>query len=221
VSKALIIGASRGIGLEFVRQYRAEGWDVTATARSPAGLRQLAALDARALELDVTDQQAAARLRGPLRGAEWDVAVYVAGVMSHGGAGAAPSRDEFDRTMHANVFGAVQLIPLIAPQVAAVSGKFAFISSGLGSIAGAESSSTWLYRVSKAALNMAVRAAQGDYRDAVFLVLNPGWVRTDMGGQSAPVPVERSIAGMRKVIAAAGPRDAGAYLDYEGRHVPW
>jgi NAD(P)-dependent dehydrogenase (short-subunit alcohol dehydrogenase family) len=221
VSKALIVGASRGIGLEFVRQYRAEGWEVTATARSPDGLRQLTSLGARALELDVMDPQAPARLSGPLKDTSWDVALYVAGVMSRGGASAALPREEFDRIMHANVFGAMQLIPIIAPGVAAAAGKFGFLSSALGSIAGTESSSTWLYRVSKAALNMAVKAALWEYRDALFLVLSPGWVRTDMGGPGAPVALDQSVSGLRKVIAGAGRADAGSFIDYEGRRIPW
>lgn len=221
MSSALIIGASRGIGLEFVRQYRSEGWRVVATARSHAGLQQLASLGAQPIELDVTDPEAASCLARSLKADRWDVAVYVAGVISRGGAKAAPARAEFDRVMHANVFGAMQLIPLIAPMVARASGKFGFISSLLGSIASTDSSGTWMYRVSKAALNMALRAARGDYPDAVFIALNPGWVRTDMGGESAPVTVDRSVAGMRKVIASASTSDGGAFIDHDGRPVPW
>jgi len=220
MSRVLVIGASRGIGLEFVRQYRADGWEVTATARTEAGLQQLAALGAGTVNLDVTDAQAPARLADAISAARWDVAVYVAGVMSRGTAAATPAVEEFDRVMRANVFGATQLIPAVAPLLVPA-GRFAFISSLLGSIAATESSSTWLYRVSKAALNMAVHAAQAEYRDAVFLALAPGWVRTDMGGPGAPLTVDRSVGGLRRVIAAAGRAEAGAFIDHEGRRVAW
>jgi NAD(P)-dependent dehydrogenase (short-subunit alcohol dehydrogenase family) len=220
MSKALVIGASRGIGLEFVRQYRAESWEVTATARTDAGLQLLASLGARSLELDVTDPRAPGRLVESAEGARWDVVLYVAGAMSRGTAAAAQSVEEFDRIMRANVFGAVQIIPAVAPLIAP-GGRFACVSSLLGSIAGTESSSTWLYRISKAALNMAVHASQSSFPEIVFLALAPGWVRTDMGGPSAPLAVDRSVAGMRKVLATAGRGEAGAFIDHEGRRVAW
>ncbi len=220
MSRALIVGASRGIGLELVRQYRADGWQVTATGRSAAALEQLGSLGAQAVELDVAEEHAAKKLADALK-SPIDVAVYVAGVMSRGRAQSVPPREEFDRVMRANVYGAVQLIPVIAPMVEAAGGRFAFISSGLGSIAEADSSGTWLYRISKAALNMAVKAAHGDFPRAVFLALSPGWVRTDMGGRDAPVTVEQSVSGLRKVIASAQRGDSGSFLSYDGRRVAW
>ena len=87
-----------------------------------------------------------------------------------------PTQSEFDRVMHTNVLGAMQAIPQVAPLVEAAQGRFAFISSELGRIGGATSSHTWLYRVSKAALNMAVASAQHDYPRATLVALHPGWV---------------------------------------------
>ena len=112
----LVLGASRGIGLEFVRQYRAAGETVIATARDAAGLRALEVLGARALELDVTDAASVRGLGRQLEGVKIDLALYVAGVMSRGGATEGPSQDDFDRTMRTNVLGAMQAIPQVAPR---------------------------------------------------------------------------------------------------------
>ena len=81
--------------------------------------------------------------------------------MPRGGATQPPTRDDFDRVMHTNVLGAMQAIPQVAPLVEArAAARFVFITSGMGRIAGVDSSYGWLYRASKAALNMAVAAAQ-------------------------------------------------------------
>jgi NAD(P)-dependent dehydrogenase (short-subunit alcohol dehydrogenase family) len=214
--KVLILGASRGIGLEFVRQYRAAGDTVIATARDDAGLARLAELGAKALRLDVADPASISGLGWQLDGEKIDVALYVAGIMSRGGATAAPSRDDFDQVMRTNVWGAMQAIPLVAPLVEAAVGKFVFISSQMGHIAGVDSSFSWLYRASKSALNMAVSAAQADYPQATFLVLSPGWVQTDMGGPAAPLTVDASVEWMRHTIVLAYKHRHVSFLDYDG-----
>jgi NAD(P)-dependent dehydrogenase (short-subunit alcohol dehydrogenase family) len=213
----LVLGASRGIGHEFVRQYRAQGERVIATARDDAGLERLRALGAEALKLDVTDPASTSGLGWQLDGEKLDVALYVAGVMSHGGAQQPPPRDDFDRVMRTNVWGAMQAIPQVAPLVEAAQGRFAFVSSAMGRIAGVDSSYSWVYRASKAALNMTVAAAQPDYPKAILAALSPGWVQTDMGGASAPLPVEQSVAAMRRAIAALTKKHQGAFLNYDGR----
>jgi NAD(P)-dependent dehydrogenase (short-subunit alcohol dehydrogenase family) len=214
--KILVLGASRGLGLEFVRQYRAAGDNVIATARDDAGLARLQALGAQALKLDVADPASVSGLGWQLDGEKIDVALYVAGVMSHGGATAPPGRDEFDTVMRTNVWGAMQAIPQVAPLVEAAHGKFAFISSQMGHIAGADSSYGWVYRASKAALNMAVVSAQPDYPKATMLVLSPGWVQTDMGGADAPLAVDASVEWMRRTIALAYKHRHVSFLDYDG-----
>jgi NAD(P)-dependent dehydrogenase (short-subunit alcohol dehydrogenase family) len=217
LSTVLVIGASRGIGLEFVRQYR-EQWDrVIATARDTAGLARIEALGAKALKLDVADAASVSGLARQLQGEKIDVALYVAGVYSTAGAREPPTREQFDQLMHTNVLGAMQAIPQVAPLVEAAAGKFVFISSDMGHIAGASSSFGWAYRVSKAALNMAVAAARHDYPGAVFVAMSPGWVQTDMGGPGAPLPVDRSVAAMRQTLAGLTRRQHGAFLNYDGR----
>lgn len=213
----LILGASRGIGLEFVRQYVHAGAQVTATARAEEGLQKIKALGAKPLKLDVADPASVSGLAWMLDGEKFDVAIYVAGVYTQSGATTPPTRDEFDRTMHTNVLGAMQTIPQVTPLVEQVKGKFIFITSGMGCIGEAESSFGWTYRVSKAALNMAVIAAQSDYPQALLLPMCPGWVRTDMGGPNATISVEESVTAMRTTIAGLTAKDKGKYLHHDGR----
>jgi NAD(P)-dependent dehydrogenase (short-subunit alcohol dehydrogenase family) len=130
-----------------------------------------------------------------------------------------PTQPEFDRVMHANVLGAMQAIPQVAPLVAASrsKGRFAFITSGMAEIGTVASSQAWLYRVSKAALNMGVAAARHDYPGVIMVALSPGWVRTDMGGPGGTLSVEESVAVMRRTLAALVPADTGAFLQHDGR----
>lgn len=223
MSAALIIGASRGIGREYVRQLLDAGWQVHATARSDAAVAELQAAGAMPLKLDVTRPESLAGLGWRLDGAKLDLAVYVAGVYGplHQAATASPVQADFDAVMHANVLGAMQVLPLVAPMVESAGGRFVFISSGMGSIAGAESSHGWVYRASKAALNMAVKSAVSDYPKTTFLAMCPGWVRTDMGGQDAALAPEESVAGMLTVIQARRLEDSGSFWNHAGSQVPW
>lgn len=213
----LVIGASRGIGLEFARQYGAAGWRVLATARDDAGCERLQALGAQPLPLDVTDEQANARLATAIADTPLDLALHVVGIMDRAAATQAPARADFDAVMHANVLGAMQLIPRIAPRVERAHGCFGFLSTGMSLISSVPASDCWLYRVSKAALNMAVAAARHDYPGATFVALDPGWVRTDMGGPGAAISVQQSVADMRATLARVTPADSGAFLRRDGR----
>jgi NAD(P)-dependent dehydrogenase (short-subunit alcohol dehydrogenase family) len=212
-----VIGASRGIGLEFVRQYRELGDRVTATARDEAGRLRIQALGAQALRLDVADPDSVEALPAQLEGARFDLALYVAGVSSTAGATQPPPRDEFDHVMRTNVLGAMQVIPHVAPLVEAAGGKFAFLSSQMGYIGGTDSSFGWTYKASKAALNMVVKAAQQDYPRAMMVAISPGWVQTDMGGAGAPMTPEQSVTWMRPSLDGLTARHKGAFLNYDGR----
>lgn len=219
---ALIIGASRGIGHEFVRQLLASGWKVFATARDEQGMQALREQGAQALKLDVTQPESLAGLGWQLDGEKFELAVYVAGV--YGPAhqrGQAPTVQDFDHLMHTNVLGAMQAIPLVAPMVEAANGCLAFISSGMGSIGETQSSDGWLYRASKAALNMVVKTVSFDYPQAVCIALSPGWVRTEMGGPNAAISVEESVSGMLRVLTGLDSKDSGSFRDHEGRQLGW
>ena len=218
--KVLVIGASRGIGLEFARQYLAEGAEVIATARDEEGLQRLKGLGAKALRVDVAQPTSISGLAWLLDGEEIDIALYVAGVFPHGDALSPPTREAFDQAMHTNVLGAMQAIPQVAPLVEAVrggNGRFAFISSAMAKIDGVENSRGWVYRASKAALNMAVASAQHDYPKAIMVAMSPGWVQTDMGGSGAPLTTVQSVTAMRATLAGLKPEHKGAFLGYDGR----
>jgi NAD(P)-dependent dehydrogenase (short-subunit alcohol dehydrogenase family) len=219
---ALIIGASRGIGHELVRQLGAQGWKVSATARTDEALDALRDLNAQAFSLDVAKPESLAGLGWQLDGEKFDLAIYVAGVFGpRDGSKTPPTRQDFDLVMHTNVLGAMQAIPVITPMVEAAKGKFIFISSDMGSVGEASNSYGWIYRSSKAALNMVVKSAVPDYPDATLAVMHPGWVRTDMGGEGAPLSVEESVSGVLKVIAALQKEESGAYRNYAGDNIPW
>ena len=223
----LIIGASRGLGLEFVRQYRHDGWEVIATHRRAVDGKKLAALGAETLALDTTDAKSVAAFANAIKPTSLDVAIYNAGVFGpRESVSIAPSREAFDEVMHANVFGAMQLIPLVAPRLIKNKGSFAFISSRMGSIGGMSGANGVTYRASKAALNAVVRAASMEYgaKGISAFVMHPGWVQTAMGGADADITPEVSITGMRKVIAdAAGHAKThnGGFFDYTGEVIPW
>jgi NAD(P)-dependent dehydrogenase (short-subunit alcohol dehydrogenase family) len=205
-----------------VRQLLAGGWQVHATAREDRAIADLQAAGATALKLDVTQPQTLSGLGWALDGLKLDLALYVAGVYGPAtGASEPPQQSQFDAVMHANVLGAMQVMPLVAPAVEAARGHFAFLTSGMGSIGDAQSSDHWIYRASKAALNMTVRSAAMDYPKATLLAISPGWVRTDMGGPSAPLSVTDSVSGMLRAISTLTLGDTGSFIDHNGRVMPW
>lgn len=217
MSTVLIIGASRGIGLEFVRQYREAGERVIATARDDAGLERLRALGAEPLRLDVGQPTSVSALSWQLDGEKLDVALYVAGVIDRASATSPPTQPTFDHVMHTNVMGAMQVIPQVLPLVEEAGGVFGALSSAMSQIGSVPGSNSWLYRVSKAALNMAVCSARFDYPKARLVALDPGWVQTDMGGGGAPLTAEASVRGLRAVLASVTPQDNGRLIHHDGR----
>ena len=221
MSTALVIGASRGLGLELVRQYLADGWRVIATARDDAGRDRLQALGAQCLRVDVANPLSVTSLEWLLDGEKLDLALYVAGVMDKTQASTPPTQDAFDRVMHANVMGAMMAIPQVAPMVEAADGVFACISSVMGSLQGTRSSDAALYRISKAALNMVVRTSQPEYPRARMVAMHPGWVQTEMGGANATLTPEQAVSHMRKTLAHITHEQTGQFLSYDGSTIAW
>lgn len=220
--KVLVIGASRGIGREIVRQCLAAGDAVTATARQPADVAALQALGARAFALDVADAAGASDLARRVDGAGFDQAWLVAGVYGarlHGLQ--TPSADEFDAVMHTNVLGAMRVLPQLADALAP-GAKLAVISSRMGSIGLRTANAGWLYRASKAALNSVLKDVAIEWNGrATCVALHPGWVQTDMGGAGADLTPERSAADLRRTVAALGPEASGGFFNHDGQPLAW
>jgi NAD(P)-dependent dehydrogenase (short-subunit alcohol dehydrogenase family) len=222
---ALVLGASRGIGLETCRQYLAAGWTVYGTFRQESDRVRLRDLGAHTLKLDVTSVDDVAGIAWQLDGEPLDVAIVNAGVygprtstIRH-----PPTDEQFDLVMRTNVLAAMRLVPMLAALLGPSAGTLAFVSSRMGSIAEAGASYGMLYRVSKAAINMLAKLAHVEYgpRGVRVLSLHPGWVRTDIGGPNADVEVADSVAGMRRVIADADAYPGGRFYDWRGQPLGW
>ncbi|MDH5538829.1 MAG: SDR family oxidoreductase [Rhizobacter sp.] len=222
MTQVLVVGASRGIGFELARQYRAAGDAVTASARDDAALAVLRGLGATAIALDVASAQSVSGLAWQIDGIAFDTVVYCPGLYGPRSDGLQPPTEaDFDRVMHSNVLGAMrvlgQLGDALAPQA-----RIAVLSSRMGSIGGRAGANGWLYRASKAALNSVLKDASIVLAGrAICVALHPGWVQTDMGGAGADLTVERSAADLRRTIAALTAADSGAFLNHDGSAIPW
>jgi NAD(P)-dependent dehydrogenase (short-subunit alcohol dehydrogenase family) len=226
---ALIVGASRGLGLGLARELAGRGWRVIATARDRAGAAGLAAAAAAAggrIEVEEVDIDRPASVDALLRrlaGRRLDLALVNAGVSGpdHRSVERA-TPEEIGALFHTNAIAPVRMARGLLPLVPE-GGTLAFMSSVMGSVAANTAGGHDLYRASKAALNSLTRcfvAQQLGGRKVTVLSLHPGWVRTDMGGPSAAIGVEESVAGLADVIEA--PRAPGHhYLDYQGETIPW
>lgn len=218
----LIIGASRGIGLELVRQCRAGGDAVVATARDDAGAARLAELGAKPLTLDVANAASCAGLAWAIDGEAFDQVWLVAGLYGPHSAGLQPPTDhEFDAVMHTNVLAAMRLLPMVADALAPRA-RVAVLSSRMGSIGLRASTDGWLYRASKAALNSVLKDASLALAGrAICVALHPGWVRTDMGGSGAELDVEHSVRNLRATVAGLSAAHNGAFLNHDGQALAW
>ena len=211
----LILGASRGLGRALTEAYLAQGQRVIATVRKSEDMAPLQALGAQVLQVDLADPASVSGLAWQLDGKSIDLALYVAGVWDGHAAGVPPTQQQFDKVMHSNVLGFMQALPQIAPMVQEAGGVIAAFSSEM-SLLGSADESAWLYRVSKAALNMAVASACQQWPGLTLLALDPGWTQTDMGGPGATVPLAESVRGLMNVLTQVQPEDRGSLWRYDG-----
>ena len=222
MATALIIGASRGIGLALAKEYLAAGWRVIATARQPKDIENLTALGMEAFPCEVSDINDCAALAWRLDGEKIDVAILSAGIMGDWTEKLdTPSSEQFHHVMHINVLAAMRILPVIAPMIKNAKGKLAVISSRMGSLSLREGPDAWLYRASKAALNSVLLDVAHSFPGIISVALHPGWVRTDMGGSGASLSPEQSAAGIRATMAKLTLQDNGTFNNYDGQRLSW
>jgi NAD(P)-dependent dehydrogenase (short-subunit alcohol dehydrogenase family) len=226
MATVLITGTNRGIGRELARQYAEEGWRVHATVRSPDKARSLEAIrgDLNVHELDVTDQGEVKNLARKLKREEIDVLIANAGIKGPISGLGELDYEAWKKVLETNAICPVMLAESFMDNVLAGNQKkFVAISSIMGSISENSGGSTYAYRSSKAALNMAWRSLAVDVagKNAIATMFHPGWVRTDMGGPNAAISSEESASGLRRVIEELTMHHSGRFLDYTGRELPW
>jgi len=227
----LITGAGRGIGLELARQYLDAGWTVHAGCRRPEGaqdLRTMAASSEGGLtvhELDVTDAAQIRALATRLSGESIDILVNNAGLYGPRDASFGNVDDAaWIETIRVNAIAPLHLAEALIDQVARSERRIiANMTSKMGSVGDNTSGGHYIYRSSKAALNIVTSSLAVDLagRGVTAIVLHPGWVRTDMGGGGAPLTAEDSVTGIRRVLDSVGPEDSGRFFGHDGVEVPW
>jgi NAD(P)-dependent dehydrogenase (short-subunit alcohol dehydrogenase family) len=235
----LLTGANRGLGLEFVRQYDADGWRIHACARDPEAAEELKVLAEKAAgrisvhDLDIADFAAIDALANRLRGTPIDVLLNVAGWMgsrSFAREGVSVQQfgssdfAEWESVFRVNTFAPMKMAEAFVDHVASgEQKKIVSLTTIMASLAKNTIGGFYQYRASKAALNAIMRSMAIDLgkRGIIAIPIHPGWVRTDMGGPKADIDAPTSVAGMRKVIAGLTAEQAGRYWTYEGKELPW
>jgi NAD(P)-dependent dehydrogenase (short-subunit alcohol dehydrogenase family) len=228
----LITGVNRGIGLEFVRQYAADGWRVLACSRHPeksTALNKLAAQYPELIKihaLDVADPAQIDRFGQALANEAIDLLINNAGIYPDS------DKSDFGHTDYAewmqafriNTMAPLKMAETFAPHIARSKQKtIVTITSKMGSISDNSSGGSYLYRSSKAAVNMVVKSLAIDLKQSgiTAVVVHPGWVKTDMGGPNAMISAEQSVSGIRKMISRLTLVDSGKFFAYDGAVIPW
>ncbi len=236
--RVLIIGASRGLGLALAKEWARAGRQVTATVRGSGRtpLHDFAESEAQSVAdtgasagrveietVDVTEPEQIAALRTRLAGRRFDLLFVNAGVTNQPeGTVAETSTDEFIRVMVTNALSPLRVIEALQDNVEPA-GTIAVMSSGQGSVTNNVNGGHEVYRGSKAALNTFMRSYAARHRDGrrVLVLMAPGWVRTELGGENARLSVEESIPNVVKTLDALQGKAGLHYVDYLGKTVPW
>jgi NAD(P)-dependent dehydrogenase (short-subunit alcohol dehydrogenase family) len=227
---ALVVGASRGIGLGLVKELASRGWSVIATFRTPAsdkGLKAFADGSGGKVRLEVLDMEDSAgidALANSLSGETFDLLFVNAGISGPvGKAIAEVTHEEVAKLFVTNTVAPVHLAQALAPRVRDKTGVIALMTSGLGSVAQSFPFGIDLYCGSKAALNRLTRALtqQLDGRGLTVLSVSPGWVRTDMGGPNAAISVDESAKGCIDLVESKAGSGAHGFYGHDGHVIPW
>jgi NAD(P)-dependent dehydrogenase (short-subunit alcohol dehydrogenase family) len=231
MTSVLITGANRGLGFEFARQYAGDGWRVFAACRDPAsagGLQPLAQSTGGKLTtvaMDVTNAQSLAQAATQLKDVAIDVLINSAGIAGAPGQSAGNvDYLSWANVLAVNTMGPLRVIESFLDHIARSERRLVVtLTSGMGSLADNTSGGSIAYRSSKAAVNMVMRSAAIDLapRRIHCVLVNPGWVRTDMGGPSAPLTPQESVTALRRLIDTFGPNHSGKFYHYDGREYPW
>lgn len=220
----LITGAGRGLGEEFVTQFMEDGWDIIATCRNPDDIKDTISLEKIDIfPLDVTSIGSVFDLKSELSDRPIDVLINNAGIIGQRDGFGTLDYKAWANAMDTNVFGPMRVAEALVPNVLNSNRKqMIFITSKMGSIT-ETGPNAYVYRSSKAALNMAVKCMSLELADKglTAVLFHPGHVQTDMGGASAPVTPQLSIAGMKKQILSFSQKNNGEFLSYEGSSIPW
>ncbi len=219
---ALIVGASRGLGRAIVEEHLKRGWDVIATVRQAGALAGLDRAHLAEQVVDTTDWAGVDALQTRLQGRSLDLLFVSAAIMgpSLGPIGEADP-GAFADMMLVNVLAPLRIADRFADLVTP-NGTIAVMSSGLGSIALNQSGGYEAYRTSKAALNMglaSIAARRGDGR--TYLAVDPGWVRTDMGGANATLSIDESIPNLVTMLEHRAGKSGLGFVTYQDRDLPW
>ncbi len=226
----VITGASRGIGFEFVQQLVLRGDIVEAGVRSPEGarrlepLKQVAGNRLRVHALDVGDEASVRAFAANVCTTPVDVLINNAGVSGLWCALSDVDYVDMARTFSINALGPLRVTSAVLPGLRRGSSRrVAHVTSRMGSLAANTDGGAYAYRMSKAALNMAVRSMSTELRAEGFVtvLLHPGWVQTEMGGPGATLPAPDSVRGMLRIIDGLSLEHSGRFFDYQGVEVPW
>lgn len=220
----LVTGATRGIGLEFARQLAQRGDEVLATARDPKNAGELTSFRLSIGGLDVSDPISIDGLTEALAGRPIDVLINNAGVGSPTKSIADCTADEMQRVFMINSIAPMLVVKAVLPSLRLGKRKLIVnISSQLASITNNTGGSSYAYRASKAALNQFNKSLANELAPEGFtcVVVHPGWVRTDMGGPSAPILPPDSVKMLLKLIDGLTPADNGKFFNNDGTILPW
>jgi NAD(P)-dependent dehydrogenase (short-subunit alcohol dehydrogenase family) len=220
----LVTGANRGLGLEFSKQLQQAGYEVIGTARSPDKAVELKASGARVEQLDVSSQTSVEGLAKRLNDVSIDILINNAGMLNRTDSSLGSLDFEImERTFQVNSLGPLRVIQALLPNLQAGEKKtIVNITSRLGSIE-LSTGGMYSYRTSKTALNQINKIISAELAPQGFtsVVIHPGWVRTDMGGDAATLAIPESISAILKVVEGLSVENTGKFYNYDGEELPW
>ena len=225
----LVTGASRGIGLEMVKQLLALGYNVIGACRNPDGARDLWEIQSdyksrfRYVKLDLNESRTIDELGQTLKDECIDVLVNNAGILKGAGENLMDLKfQDILKSFEVNTIAAMRVVRALMPSLQrSAAPQIINLTSKMGSIADNESGGYYGYRMSKAALNMFNMCLSKEFPEITTIVIHPGWVKTEMGGPQAPTEIYDSVKGIIKVASGLTIKDSGRFVDFQGKGLDW